>query len=95
MNYYDILKVDIKEYIPFKLCILFIPITLTYIIHYICDYLYCDEWYSLLGLHLFCNACIDAKKILKDHLINIYIYSGTYLLFEMNKLIKTVVKNIN
>lgn len=49
-----------------------IPSTLNVGTHFFCEYIGCDTWYSLLGYNLACNACIDAKKILKDHQVNMY-----------------------
>lgn len=79
----------------FKILLFFVPIILTYIIHYVCNYFYCDEWYSLLGFNMFCNACIDTKKILKDHQINIYIYIGTYLLTKVNGVVTSIINKIS
>ena len=72
-DYLDSLKINIMEYkqyiptyIPLKYYILFIPILMTYIVYYICNFFNCDEWYSLLGLNMVCNGCIDMKKVLKE-----------------------------
>ena len=50
-------------YIKIPIAIMF-PTFVNISVHYICEYIYCNEWYSLNGLSLHCNACIDIKKIL-------------------------------
>ena len=49
-----------------------IPSSLNIGTHFLCEFIGCNNWYSLLGYNLACNACIDAKKILKDHQVNMY-----------------------
>ena len=85
---------EYKEYISFKFLIFFIPIFVSFIIHHICNYFYCDEWYSILSLNMICNACIDIKKILKDHQISIYIGLGTYLATKINNIVETTTSNL-
>ena len=85
---------EYKEYIPLKFLIFSLPLFISFIIHRICNYLYCDEWYSILGLNMMCNACIDIKKLLKDHQISIYIGLGTYLATKINNIVETTTSNL-
>ena len=55
--------------------------------HFFCELIGCNEWYSLLGYNLACNACIDAKKALKDHQVNMYWSIGTFLLSKMDTIV--------
>jgi len=66
---------------------IFIPIILNIIVHFTCEYFYCNHWYNLFGHNMICNTCIDTKKILKDHQISIYVSIGTYLLLKVNTII--------
>ena len=61
-----------------------IPCTLNIGTHFICEYIGCDTWYSLLGYNLACNSCIDAKKLLKDHQVNMYWSIGSVLVSKMD-----------
>ena len=85
---------EYKEYIlPALLSLL--PILITFLVHHFCNYFYCDEWYSVLGLNIICNGCIDIKKAFKDYLIKLYIGYGTYLLTKIDNLIISVVNKLN
>jgi hypothetical protein len=64
-----------------------IPGTLSIGTHFVCEYIGCNEWYSLLGYNLACNACIDTKKILKDHQVNMYWSIGSILISKMNSVV--------
>jgi len=75
----DIIINTLKVILPFT-----IPTALNVCTHLICENFGCDEWYSLLGFNLACNACIDAKKILKDQQINMYWSIGSILVSKMN-----------
>jgi hypothetical protein len=55
--------------------------------HFLCESIGCNEWYSLLGYNLACNACIDAKKTLKDHQVNMYWSIGSVLLSKMDTIV--------
>ena len=68
-----------KIIIPFM-----IPSTLNIITHTICEHFHCNEWYSLLGLNIACNTCIDAKKILKDQQMNMYWSIGSVIVSKMD-----------
>ena len=70
-----------------------IPVSINVITHLICDYFYCNEWYSLFGHNLICNSCIDTKKILKDHQLAIYCSLGTYCISNIDSIIKKQLKN--
>tara|TARA_B100000575_G_C23028712_1_gene592338 strand:- start:643 stop:912 length:270 start_codon:yes stop_codon:yes gene_type:complete len=71
-----------------KLTIPFLfPSGLSIATHYVCEYIGCNEWYSFLGYNLACNACIDAKKILKDHQVTMYWSIGSFILSKMNSMI--------
>ena len=61
-----------------------IPSSLNIITHFLCEYIECNNWYSLLGYNLACNACIDAKKILKDHQVNLYWSIGSVVVSKLN-----------
>ena len=67
MNYLDIFKITIPYIIPSGLNIL---------THYVCDYMGCNNWYTLFGYNLACNTCIDFKKTLKDHQLSLVMYLG-------------------
>jgi len=56
-------------------------------VYYICKYFECDEWYSILGLNLACNSCIDVKKFLKDHQMNMYWSIGTLLVSKIDTIV--------
>ena len=73
-----------SKYIQYPILLLF-PFFINYIVHYSCNYFNCNEWYSLFGLHLGCNACIDIKKYIKDNQITIYCSLGTYILLFVSK----------
>lgn len=66
------------------LAMLLIPLCLIIITHVICNSIGCNEWYSLSGLHMHCNACIDLKKILKDNQLTMYCSIGSYLFTKIN-----------
>jgi len=66
-----------------------IPSTLTIGTHFLCEYIGCNEWYSLLGYNLACNSCVDAKKILKDHQVNMYWSIGSVIVSKMNLFVST------
>tara|TARA_Y100000389_G_C17456464_1_gene518496 strand:+ start:154 stop:423 length:270 start_codon:yes stop_codon:yes gene_type:complete len=66
-----------------------IPSSLTIGTHFLCEYIGCNEWYSLLGYNLACNSCIDAKKILKDHQVNMYWSIGSVIVSKMNLFVNT------
>ena len=74
-----------KIVLPFLL-----PSTLSFITHTICEYFKCDEWYSLLGFNLACNTCIDAKKIIKDHQMNMYWSITSVLISKMDIFMKGI-----
>tara|TARA_Y100000817_G_C16858294_1_gene544856 strand:- start:1497 stop:1766 length:270 start_codon:yes stop_codon:yes gene_type:complete len=61
-----------------------IPCSLNIGTHFLCNYIGCDTWYSLLGYNLACNACIDAKKLLKDHQLNMYWSIGSIIVSKMD-----------
>ena len=65
-----------------------IPSTLNIITHTICEYFLCNEWYSLFGLNMACNACIDGKKILKDQQMNMYWSISSVIISKMDLFIK-------
>ena len=44
---------------------IFVPVSLNFSLHFLCDYLGCNHWTNLFGHNLACNACIDSKKIIK------------------------------
>ena len=75
----DILFKVVKTVGPFM-----IPSLLSFCTHEVCEYMYCNHWYSLLGHDLICNSCIDAKKMLKDHQINMYWSIGSVIVSKMN-----------
>ena len=75
----DILFKVVKTVGPFM-----IPSFLSFCTHEVCEYMDCNHWYSLLGHDLICNSCIDAKKMLKDHQINMYWSIGSVLVSKMN-----------
>ena len=77
-----------KLIIPF-----FFPSALSIATHYICESIGCNEWYSLLGYNLACNACIDAKKILKDHQVTMYWSIGSFILSKMNIFVNSEIIN--
>ena len=83
----DIIINTSKIILPFLL-----PTTLNICTHCICEYLKCDAWYSLLGLNMACNTCIDLKKFLKDHQINMYWSIGTVLVSKMNLFVENEIK---
>ncbi len=65
------------------------PSVLSIVTHYLCDYIGCNEWYSLLGYNLACNACIDSKKVIKDHQVTMYWSIGSFILSKMNTFINS------
>ena len=69
-----------------------VPTTLNICTHYICEYFHCDEWYSLLGLNIACNTCIDLKKFLKDHQNNMFWSIGTLLVSKMDLFVNEEIK---
>ena len=75
----------LKQY--FHFVIIFLPFFCNIILHIICEYFECNNWYNLFGHNLICNACIDGKKIIKDHQISIYITFGTLLFTKLNSMI--------
>tara|TARA_B100001093_G_C26640560_1_gene932981 strand:+ start:146 stop:433 length:288 start_codon:yes stop_codon:yes gene_type:complete len=77
-----------KIIIPF-----FIPSFLSISTHFICEYIGCNEWYSLLGYNLACNACIDAKKMFKDNQVNMYWSIGSVMVSKMNSFIDNDILN--
>ena len=79
MNMINHLIYGIKLVSPFL-----IPPTLNIFTHFICEYIGCDNWYSLLGYNLACNACIDAKKLLKDHQVNMYWSIGSVIVSKLD-----------
>jgi hypothetical protein len=83
INMYTILIDAGKIILPFL-----IPSTLNIITHITCEYFQCNEWYSLLGLNMGCNACIDGKKILKDHQMNMYWSISSVIISKMDLFIK-------
>jgi hypothetical protein len=75
---------------------IFVPVSINFSLHYFCDYLGCNHWTNLFGHNLACNACIDSKKIIKDHQIGIYWSIGTMFLNKLNDVVKdnkTLLKN--
>ena len=68
-----------KKFIPFLF-----PSFISFFTHHVCEYMGCNEWYSLLGYNLGCNSCIDAKKMLKDHQVNMYWSIGSVMVSKMN-----------
>ena len=76
------------------LLILLLPLSLNFGVHFACDALGCNNWYSLFGHNIVCNGCIDAKKILKDHQITIYFSVGTYMINSIHKYIQGNIENV-
>ena len=68
-----------KVILPFM-----IPSALQVGTHLVCENFGCEEWYSLLGFNLACNACIDAKKLLKDQQVNMYWSIGSILVSKID-----------
>ena len=69
----------IKITLPFL-----IPSSLNIGTHFLCEYIGCNNWYSLLGYNLACNTCIDAKKMLKDHQVNMYWSIGSIVISKLD-----------
>jgi hypothetical protein len=40
----------------------------------------CGFWEQVLHHNYFCNACVDIKKILKDHILSMYSAAGFVLI---------------
>ena len=76
---YQIIINGAKIILPFM-----IPSSLNLVVHGICEYFQCDQWYSILGLNMACNTCIDAKKLLKDHQMNMYWSIGSVIISKMD-----------
>ena len=77
-----------KVILPF-----FIPSGLNIFTHFICEYMGCHEWYSLLGYNLACNSCIDIKKLLKDHQMSLLMWIGGNMVSKTDNLINNILSN--
>ena len=75
----------VKAIFPF-----FIPSGFNIFTHFICEYIGCNEWYSLLGYNLACNTCIDIKKLLKDHQISLLMWVGGNMVSKADTLINNI-----
>ena len=54
----------------------------------------CGFWEQVLHHNYFCNACVDIKKILKDHILSMYSAAGFVLITTLGGMVNLAFRQL-